>query len=121
MGPNALNLRSKILTEFCTTVFGKVDLIHAPVIPIQVPRIDDYKIESGSTSCRSIASITHNTRAINYLGLPTVSVPCGFTKNGLPTGFQLIGRPFDEKTLLRAGHAYECEMLWFEREPDLWE
>ena len=78
-------------------------MLHAPVIPVEIPRIDETDVGAKPGYMNSIASITHNTRAINYLGLPTVSVPCGFTTNGLPTGFQLIGRPFDEKTLLRAG------------------
>lgn len=114
-----LNLRSAILSTFCNAVFDKVDVLHAPVIPVEIPRIDDADVGAKPGYMKSIASITHNTRAINYLGLPTVSVPCGFTTNGLPTGFQLIGRPFDEKTLVRAGHAYERETLWCDYVPDL--
>ena len=115
----ALNLRSNVLEQFCRSVFAKVDLLHAPVMPIQIPRIDESDLEVKHGNMKSIASITHNTRAINYLGLPTVSVPCGFTANGLPTGFQLIGRPFDEKTLLRAGHAYERNTLWCNLAPEI--
>ena len=114
-----LNLRAAILETFCNAVFDKVDVLHAPVIPVEIPRIDETDVGAKPGYMTSIASITHNTRAINYLGLPTVSVPCGFTANGLPTGFQLIGRPFDEKTLLRAGHAYECETRWCDRAPEL--
>ena len=114
-----LNLRSKVLAEFCTSVFDKVDMLHAPVIPIEIPRIDETDVGAKPGYMKSIASITHNTRAVNFLGLPTLSVPCGFTANGLPTGFQLIGRPFDEKTLFRAGHAYERETLWCDRAPVL--
>lgn len=116
-----LNLRAAILEMFCNAVFDKVDVLHAPVIPIEIPRIDETDVGAKPGYMKSIASITHNTRAINYLGLPTVSVPCGFTANGLPTGFQLIGRPFDEKTLLRAGHAYEREILWSDHGPKLGE
>lgn len=114
----ALNLRSAILENFCAAVFDKVDILHAPVIPVEVPRIDETDVGAKPGYMKSIASMTHNTRAINYLGLPTVSVPCGFTANGLPSGFQLIGRPFDEKTLLRAGHAYERETLWCDKAPE---
>lgn len=114
-----LNLRSKVLAEFCGSVFDKVDVVHAPVIPIEIPKIDETDVGAQPGYMKSIASITHNTRAVNFLGLPTVSVPCGFTANGLPTGFQLIGRPFDEKTLLRVGHAYERETLWCDRAPEL--
>ncbi|MEC8202388.1 MAG: amidase family protein, partial [Pseudomonadota bacterium] len=114
-----LNLRSKILADFCDSVFDKIDMLHAPVIPIEIPRIEEMDVGAKPGYMKSIASITHNTRAINFLGLPTLSVPCGFTPNGLPTGFQLIGRPFDEKTLFRAGHAYERETLWCDKAPEI--
>ena len=44
---------------------------------------------------------------ITVTGLPAISVPSGFTADGLPVGVQLLGRPFDETTLLRIGHAYQ--------------
>ena len=43
----------------------------------------------------------------NLAGIPGISVPCGFTKKGLPIGLQILGKPFDEETVLRLGHAYE--------------
>jgi len=57
------------------------------------------------------------TRPINYLGLPALTIPCGFTANGLPTAFQLVGRPFDEATLYRAGEAYQHSTDWHEKSP----
>ncbi|HWT84001.1 MAG TPA: amidase family protein, partial [Candidatus Methylomirabilis sp.] len=48
------------------------------------------------------------TRPINVTGHPALSVPCGFTAAGLPIGLQLVGRYFDEATLLRIGHAFEA-------------
>ena len=47
--------------------------------------------------------------SINYLGLPALALPMGTTANGLPNGFQLVARPFDEATLFRAGAAFERE------------
>jgi aspartyl-tRNA(Asn)/glutamyl-tRNA(Gln) amidotransferase subunit A len=52
-------------------------------------------------------------------GLPAVSVPCGFSAGGLPIGLQLIGRPLDEPTLLRAAHAYEQATPWHQRRAPL--
>jgi aspartyl-tRNA(Asn)/glutamyl-tRNA(Gln) amidotransferase subunit A len=61
------------------------------------------------------------TIPVNLSGLPGISVPGGFTPAGLPIGLQLIARPFDEATLLRAAHAYERATLWHERRPPLGE
>jgi aspartyl-tRNA(Asn)/glutamyl-tRNA(Gln) amidotransferase subunit A len=63
--------------------------------------------------------MTRNTRPINYLGLPALSLPGGFTANGLPWGFQLVGRPFAEKLLFRTGRAYERATEWGSRAPSL--
>jgi aspartyl-tRNA(Asn)/glutamyl-tRNA(Gln) amidotransferase subunit A len=53
----------------------------------------------------------------NLSGLPALALPCGFTSDGLPISLQLAGRPFDEVTVLRAGHAYEQATEWHTRRP----
>jgi aspartyl-tRNA(Asn)/glutamyl-tRNA(Gln) amidotransferase subunit A len=53
----------------------------------------------------------------NLSGLPALALPCGFTSDGLPISLQLAGRPFDEATVLRAGHAYEQATEWHTRRP----
>jgi enamine deaminase RidA (YjgF/YER057c/UK114 family) len=53
----------------------------------------------------------------NLTGLPTLSVPCGFSENNLPIALQLVGKPFDEITVLRAGYTYQQHMKWYERRP----
>jgi aspartyl-tRNA(Asn)/glutamyl-tRNA(Gln) amidotransferase subunit A len=55
-----------------------------------------------------LAQIVADTRPINYLGLPGLSVPIGFTRNGLPQAMQLVGRPFREHLLFRVGATYEA-------------
>jgi aspartyl-tRNA(Asn)/glutamyl-tRNA(Gln) amidotransferase subunit A len=50
-------------------------------------------------------------------GLPALAVPCGFTTTGLPLSLQIAGRPFDEATVLRVGHAYEQATDWHRRRP----
>jgi aspartyl-tRNA(Asn)/glutamyl-tRNA(Gln) amidotransferase subunit A len=58
------------------------------------------------------------TAPFNATGLPALSLPCGFTRAGLPVGLQIAGRPFDEVTVLRAGHAYEQATGWHEKRPE---
>ena len=59
------------------------------------------------------------TISVNLAGLPGISIPCGFTKAGLPIGLQLIGKPFDEATVLKVAHAYEQATDWHLRKPPL--
>ena len=58
-----------------------------------------------------------NMAPFNLTGLPTLALPCGFSASGLPVSFQLSGRPFEEATVLRAGHAYEQATMWHTRRP----
>ncbi|MFQ6073258.1 MAG: amidase family protein, partial [Methanosarcinales archaeon] len=57
-----------------------------------------------------------NTVPINLAGVPSISVPCGF-KNGLPIGMQIIGKHFDEKTILQVAHTYEQNTEWHNKRP----
>jgi enamine deaminase RidA (YjgF/YER057c/UK114 family) len=56
----------------------------------------------------------------NLTGLPTLSVPCGFSDNHLPIALQLVGKPFDEVTILRAGYTYQQSAPWYQQRPPLW-
>jgi aspartyl-tRNA(Asn)/glutamyl-tRNA(Gln) amidotransferase subunit A len=58
-------------------------------------------------------------RAINYLGLPALSLPVGFSADGLPIAVQLVGKPFDEATVLRMGHAFQTATEWHRQIPKL--
>ncbi len=59
------------------------------------------------------------TVTVSLAGLPALSVPCGFTRAGLPVGWQIIGRPLDEGTVLRVGDAYQRETDWHRTLPEL--
>jgi aspartyl-tRNA(Asn)/glutamyl-tRNA(Gln) amidotransferase subunit A len=58
-----------------------------------------------------------NTMPFNATGLPAISVPCGFTEDGLPIGLQFVGRAFDEATVLRIANAYEQATEWHTKRP----
>jgi aspartyl-tRNA(Asn)/glutamyl-tRNA(Gln) amidotransferase subunit A len=114
----ALNARARIASEFVEQVFGRVDVLHTPVMTMPLPTRAETAPGTGDVMDR-LARITCNTRPINFLGLPSLAVPAGFADNGLPVGFQLIGRPFDETTLFRTGDAYQGETDWHTRAPAL--
>ena len=59
----------------------------------------------------------YNTAAFDIYGLPTITVPCGFSGEGLPVGLGIVGRPFAEATVLRIGSAYEGSTGWGEHTP----
>jgi aspartyl-tRNA(Asn)/glutamyl-tRNA(Gln) amidotransferase subunit A len=113
----ALNARARIAAEFVQQVFSRVDVLHTPVMTMPLPTRAETAPGATGDVMAMLARITRNTRPINFLGLPSLAVPAGFADNGLPVGFQLVGRPFDEATLFRAGDAYQRETGWHLRAP----
>ena len=73
----------------------------------------------GETNETPMAAYVHHSFSANITGQPALTVPCGFTKDGLPIGFQLLGRPFDEATLFRVARAYERTTSWHTTAPEL--
>ena len=112
-----LALRGPILADFVRRVFGAADVLFAPVMTQQVPKLSATEAGNPADVQRVIFGLTRLTRPINFLGLPALSVPCGFSANGMPAAFQLIGRPFAEATLLRLAHAYQQATDWHLRKP----
>jgi len=115
----SLNMRSKVLRAFAEAVFTKADILLTPVMMMPVPTIEETNVADNPGFLDIITRIGHCTRPVNYLGLPGLNIPCGFTTGDLPVSFQLVGRPYDEKTLYRAGRAYERENDWIRKKPEL--
>ncbi len=113
----AQQLRPGILRRFVEAVFANCDVLHLPTLGIPVPTLVETDVGGSATMWEKIAVLVRCTAPFNYLGLPALSVPCGFTDNGLPTSFQLVGRPFAEATLLRVANAYEEVTDWARRAP----
>jgi aspartyl-tRNA(Asn)/glutamyl-tRNA(Gln) amidotransferase subunit A len=114
---DALRLRGPAVAAFSKAVFAKVDVLHAPVLPIPTPTIAETDVGGSPTMDRTLALMTRFTRPFNYLGVPALAVPCGFLASGLPVSMQLVGRPFDEATILALGHAFQQATDWHKREP----
>jgi aspartyl-tRNA(Asn)/glutamyl-tRNA(Gln) amidotransferase subunit A len=114
----ALRWRGPALAAHNAAV-SHVDAVIAPVSPVPAPTIAESDVGNSPDAEAVIQRLTRFTRPINYLGLPSLSIPSGFTRNGLPVGMQLIGRSFDEATLLRIGAAFQRATDFHEKVPQL--
>jgi aspartyl-tRNA(Asn)/glutamyl-tRNA(Gln) amidotransferase subunit A len=108
----AQKVRTLVRRDF-ERAFARVDLIVAPTTPGVAFKMGE-KEDPLQMYLNDIFTIP-----VNLAGLPGVSIPGGFTQTGLPIGLQLIGRAFDEATLLRAAHAYQQVTTWHTRKPTL--
>jgi aspartyl-tRNA(Asn)/glutamyl-tRNA(Gln) amidotransferase subunit A len=108
--------RGSALSAHLAAVAG-VDAVIAPVAPVAAPTIAESDVGNSPDAESVIQRLTRFTRPINYLGLPALSMPAGFTRGGLPVGMQLIGRSFDEAMLLRIGAAFQHVTDFHERVP----
>ena len=99
-------VRTLICEDF-RAAFKDVDLIVTPVTPTPAFRLGEKSEDPLQMYLSDIYTIS-----VNLAGLPAIAVPCGFSKAGLPIGVQMIGRAFEEETLLRAAHAYEQSTQW---------
>jgi aspartyl-tRNA(Asn)/glutamyl-tRNA(Gln) amidotransferase subunit A len=107
---------------FCQQVAGlleNVDLLAGPVEPVTAPEILARRIDIDGESVPAVPLLTRYTRVYNITGSPAISVPCGFSGDGLPVALHLAGRNFDESTVLRAGYAYQQATDWHRRRPPI--
>ncbi len=107
----ASQVRTLVRDDF-SSAFKTCDVIATPTAPTAAFRFGE-KIEDPLTMYLSDIF----TISCNLAGIPGISVPCGFTKDGLPVGLQILGREFDEGTVLRAAYAYEQATDWHKRRP----
>ena len=114
----AMRWRGPALAAYLAAVEG-LDAVIAPVAPMPAATIAESDVGNSLDAEAVIQRITRFTRPINYLGLPSLSIPAGFTGNGLPVGMQLIGRSFDEATLVRIGAAFQRATDHHQRIPKL--
>jgi aspartyl-tRNA(Asn)/glutamyl-tRNA(Gln) amidotransferase subunit A len=115
----AQRLRGEYVRAFCNQVFDVCDVLHTPGLPIEVPTLADTDAAVGENALMINEKLAWCMRAMNYLGLPGLAVPCGFSANGLPVSQQLIGPPFSEDLLFEVGHAYQRETYWHTKVPGL--
>jgi aspartyl-tRNA(Asn)/glutamyl-tRNA(Gln) amidotransferase subunit A len=109
----AQQVRTLIKNDF-ENAFKTVDLLVTPTSPTPAFRIGEKVDDPLKMYLTDIFTLS-----VNLAGVPGISVPCGVSSENLPIGLQLIGRHFDEETILRVAHAYEQSTDWHRRKPEL--
>ena len=109
----AQQVRTLIKSDF-DAAWKQVDLILAPTTPTPAFRFGEKTADPLQMYLSDIFTIS-----VNLAGIPAISLPCGFSKQNLPIGVQLLGRPFDEETILKASFSFEQETDFHKRRPNL--
>jgi aspartyl-tRNA(Asn)/glutamyl-tRNA(Gln) amidotransferase subunit A len=112
----AQRFRTLLSTEVAQA-WQRVDALITPTTLMTAARIDEPMVQVAGQDLMVVAHLARFTRAFNLTGLPAMSVPCGLNRAGLPIGLQIVGRPFDESTILRLAYAYEQHTDWQHRQP----
>lgn len=109
-------------TEFNRQIkeaLNKFDVLLSPTIPVGAPKIGEQTVSVGDLNQPTLSLMSRLTRPHNICGIPTISIPCGFTQQKTPIGLQIGGRAFDEKLILRVAHTYESATDWVQARPAL--
>ena len=109
----ALERREELIRRYESEVFSAVDVLAGPTTPVPAPS----HAQARSDAEGLIASLTRFTRWVNTLGAPAISLPCGFSGDGLPLGAQFVGPDFSEAALYKVAHAVEAEIGGWAKSP----
>lgn len=109
----AQQARTLIKRDF-DEAFKQVDIIVTPTAPTPAFKLGEKTDDPLQMYLSDIFTIS-----INLAGIPGISLPCGLTRERLPIGLQILGRHFDEETVLRAAYSYEQATDWHTRKPTL--
>ena len=104
----AMRARGTMLRRVLSETYAQADVTALPTFADPLPTIDELDVGGGPKLMAAMARVVFYCRPINYLGLPALTMP--YPKDGVPNGFQLVGRPFAETTLLQLGAAYQREI-----------
>jgi aspartyl-tRNA(Asn)/glutamyl-tRNA(Gln) amidotransferase subunit A len=109
----------QMIKEAWRTALEGIDAVLTPTVPAMAASVgqESFSLPGGDEPV--VSAWLRLTCPLNVVGLPAVSIPCGFAGNGLPIGLQIFGRPFQEATVLRIAHAYEASTGWTRRRPSL--
>ena len=105
------------LKKQCEEVFEEVDVLITPSSPIPAPVYGPLEFTLAGKTWEITDILAFYTRPWNVSGHPSMSVPCGFSEDGLPLGMMITGRPFEETTVFQVGHFYQLATDWHKRRP----
>ena len=115
----AQKLRAMLRQQILDLLEG-VDVLVLPTSPTPAPKIPDAPgVTSREDADGRIFGVRNFTGPFNLANVPALAVPCGFTSDNLPISLQIAGRPFEEGTVMRVGHAYERATDWHTRKPPI--
>ena len=112
----AQQIRALVAREI-DEALARRDVLLAPATPLVAPVLGERETTRGDGPSDLRAALLRCTRPFNFSGHPACAAPCGFTAAGLPIGAQIVGRPFDEATVLRVVDAYQRVTDWHTRRP----
>src|SRR5262249_35750218 len=101
----------RYLRRFAGAFLSNVDLVLTPTCPVRPPKLSDLQSDPKALRSRELVML-RNTRPFNVLGMPTISIPCGLSKDGLPIGMQITGAPGADALVLSLANAFERETDW---------
>jgi aspartyl-tRNA(Asn)/glutamyl-tRNA(Gln) amidotransferase subunit A len=107
--------RRRLLQRDLLLLFKEVDLLSAPTCALEAPPRGARSVIVDGAGVAVLPALTRFSRVFNLVGLPAISVPCGFGAGGLPLGLQLVGAELDEVRLLQAAYGYEQASGWHHR------
>jgi aspartyl-tRNA(Asn)/glutamyl-tRNA(Gln) amidotransferase subunit A len=99
-------------------IFEQVDLVITPAVPVMPPAFAELEASPNDLRAKELVML-RNTRPFNVFGLPSISVPCGFSRKGLPIGMQISGAPGSEGVVMALARLYEKQADWRKRPPEL--
>jgi aspartyl-tRNA(Asn)/glutamyl-tRNA(Gln) amidotransferase subunit A len=113
---DALRARRIIRREW-SAIFETIDVLVTPTTPVTATKFGETTADVPGGPRPLVRAYLDLTLPFNFTGYPAISIPCGFSKAGLPIGMQLVSRPFSESALLRVAHQYQQETDWHKRTP----
>ena len=107
-----------VLRQQILDALDEVDVLVLPTGPVTAPMVETVPgVQSKEQALNGLAGRISFTGPFNLAGTPALSVPCGFSAEGMPMGLQIVGRPFAEEMVLKVAHAYEQNTDWHNRRP----